>query len=489
MISNREVKVLDKNAEYYGTAQYQLMENAGKKVAKFIKKTDPKKKKILVICGLGNNGGDGFVATRYLLKKYKVTLFLVGMEKDIKTEISRKNFIKLKKTKIKIYDMDSIDKLDELIFENHIIIDSMMGIGLSGDLREPILSIVKKINATKDKTIISVDVPTGLGTNNIIKPNYTITFHDQKEEMNSNNSGEIKIVDIGIPKDAINCIGPGELLEYYPIPKKQSHKGDNGKVLIIGGGPYVGAPALAGLAALRTGSDLVYIATPKLVGRSIASFSPNLIVKDLNSDFLIPGDVPTLRELLEKCDAMVIGPGLGKAKETEEAIIKIVKIFIEHNKPLVIDADAINPIGEQIEIIRNSRTVVTPHKEEFRKLTGFILPMSIESKIKTIQEFAEKMNISIFLKGFIDILSNGKNTKINKTHNVAMTVGGTGDVLAGIIGAMLSKGVEPFNAIRIAAFLNGEAGNKAFNKKSYGLLATDIIEELPHILNKYLSST
>jgi len=487
MISVREAKVLDKNSEYYGTTQYILMENAGREVAKFIYKIYPNEKKILIFCGLGNNGGDGFVAARYLLKKYCVTLFLVGKEKDIKTEISRKNYLKLKKTNIDIFNIDSADKLNELLLENHVIIDSIMGIGFSGDLREPIFSIVKKINAVKDKSILSVDVPTGLGTNNAIIPKFTLTFHDQKEGMSIKNSGEIKVVDIGIPKDAIDCVGPGELIVYYPIPKSQSHKGDNGKVLIIGGGPYVGAPALVGLSALRTGSDLVYIATPKRVGKLVSSFSPNLIVKNLNSDFLIPGDLTSIREFLDRCNAVVIGPGLGNAKETREAIIKIVEIFVDHNVPLVIDADAIISIGENLDIIRNSKTVVTPHKMEFGKLTGIILPEDIDNKVKIVQEWAENLGISIFLKGYIDVLSNGKTTKINKIHNKAMTVGGTGDVLAGIIGALLSKGVEPFNAIRISAFLNGEAGNNVFDKKSYGLLATDIIEELPFVLKKYLS--
>lgn len=487
MISGSEVKVLDKNSEYYGTTQYNLMENAGREVANFIKKNYPNEKKILVFCGIANNGGDGFVAARYLLKKYCVTLFLVGKEKDIRTEISRKNFLKLKKKNIDILNIDSIDKIDELLLENHVIVDSMMGIGFSGNLREPLFSIVKKINAAEDKSIVSVDVPTGLGANTAIMPKFTLTFHDQKEGMSIKNCGDIKVVDIGIPKEAIDCVGPGELILYYPIPKSQSHKGDNGRVLIIGGGPYVGAPALAGLSALRTGSDLVYIATPRRAGRSIASFSPNLIVKNLNSDILIPGDVPAIRELLDRCNAVVIGPGLGNAKETEEAIIKIVEIIVDHNIPLVIDADAIKSIGVKIDTIRNSKTVVTPHKEEFRKLTGLILPEDINIKIKIVQEWAENLGISIFLKGHIDILSNGKTTKINKIHNEAMTVGGTGDVLAGIIGSLLSKGVEPFNAIRISAFLNGEAGNNVFDKKSYGLLATDIIEEIPCILKKYLS--
>ncbi len=187
----------------------------------------------------------------------------------------------------------------------------MLGIGLLGELRNPYSIIVEKINSQKEKTIISVDVPTGLGTNLAIKPDFTVTFHDSKETMNKENSGEIHIVDIGIPKKSIDYVGPGELNVYYPRPKKQSHKGENGSVLIIGGGPYVGAPALAGLAALRTGADLVYIATPKSSWQAIASFSPNLIVKGLNSEVLTPGDIPTIREIVNKCDAVVLGPGLG----------------------------------------------------------------------------------------------------------------------------------------------------------------------------------
>jgi len=289
-----------------------------------------------------------------------------------------------------------------------------------------------------------------------------------------------------LQKVAIECVGPGELLIYYPKPKKESHKGDNGRVLVIGGGPYIGAPAMTALAALRTGSDLAYIATPKRAERVVSTFSPDLIVKDLNSEFLTPEDMPVIRELLHSCDTVIIGPGLGKSKETEKATIQIIKTVIEQNKPLVIDADAIKPVGEQLEVIKNSTTVVTPHAMEFKKLIGCDIPQTIDDRIKIVQVWAEKLGIAIFLKGYVDILSDGERTKLNKIHNEAMTVGGTGDVLAGIIGALLSKDVEPFNAMRIAAFLNGEAGNEGFSKKSYGLLATDIIEEIPGILKRYL---
>ncbi len=362
----------------------------------------------------------------------------------------------------------------------------MLGVGLTGNLREPFYSIIKRINSQKNKKVISVDTPTGLGTNLAIKPDYTITFHDIKENMNNNNSGNINIVDIKIPIEAIDYVGPGELFVYYLRPKKDSHKGDNGSVLIIGGGPYVGAPALSGMAALRTGSDLVFIATPRQCWQPIASFSPNLIVKRLESDVFTPSDIPTIEEIMDKCDAVVIGPGLGISKDTKKAIIKTVEVAIDHKKPLVIDADAIDPVGEQLGIIENSKTIITPHAQEFQKLTGIALSEDIDDRIRIIKKWASELGVTIFLKGHIDILSDGKDIKLNQVHNEAMTVGGTGDVLAGIIGALLSKGIEQFNVVRIAAFLNGEAGNEAFNKKSYGLLATDIIEEIPTVLKRYL---
>ena len=459
------------------------MENAGKGVAEYVRNiVKNTKKNILILCGAGNNGGDGFVAARYLTQYYKVTVFLV--ETKIKTEIAQKNYQKLQTYDVKTYTAPR--DIDTLLTENDIYIDALLGIGLTGELKEPYVTIVNKINATKNKMIISIDVPTGLGTTSSITPDHTVTFHDIKEGMHKKNSGNIQVVDIGIPQEATTYVGPGELSVYYPRPVKKSHKGDNGIVLVIGGGPYIGAPALCGIAALRTGVDLVYIATPKRSWKSVAAFSPNFIVKDLHDDMLTKNDIPTIEELLHKCTAVVLGPGLGTAQETEEAIIPLIKRIIAERKPLVIDADAIKPVGQNLQCIQDSTTVITPHVGEFKKLTGITLSQDIDTRINAVKNWAKKIGITIFLKGYIDVLSDGTNLKQNKVHNEAMTVGGTGDVLAGIIGALLSKGVKPFNAVRIAAFLNGEAGNEAFQKKSYGLIATDIIDEIPAVLKKYL---
>jgi len=487
MISGSEIKVLDKNAEFYDVPAISLMKNAGKGVADFINKDlKLKDKKIVIFCGTGNNGGDGLVAARYLSEKHLVTVFLTGKEKDIKTDISKLNFQKLKKTNVKIYY--SSDKIDEILKESEIIIDSMLGIGFSGSLREPYSTIVKKINQNKDKTIISVDVPTGLGTDSSVMPKFTVTFHDIKAGMNKKNSGEIKTVDIGIPKKAIEYAGPGELAIYYPRPKKESHKGENGRLLIVGGGPYYGAPALASFAAQRTGADLIYAAVPKKVAKAITSYSPllikpvklakdlaklspTLIVKELtDNDHLVLDDVKIIEPLIKKVDALVIGPGLGSENKTQKAVKEIIKLFVRNNP----------------SILKNGNIVVTPHTGEFKELTGIKLTNNLDDRTKNVEKWAKKLGITIVLKGPVDIVCNAESTKFNDVHNEAMTVGGTGDVLAGIIGGLVSKKVNAFDAARMGVFINGAAGNLAFEKRSYGLVATDIIDEIPSVLKKYL---
>lgn len=465
MLKNEEVKVLDKNASFLGVPQSALMENAGKSVAEVVmKKFGPKK--VLIFCGSGNNGGDGFVTARHLVKKCSVKIILV---KKIKSELARNNFEKVEEMAL------PIEEADEQITQCDLIIDAMLGIGIRGELRDPYANIAKKINAS-GKPIVAVDIPTGLGTNLSISPDLTITFHDLKEGMNKENSGEIIIKDIGIPADAEKFIGPGELV-YYPVPRPSSHKGENGVVLVIGGGPYTGAPYLVGMAALRTGADLAFIVTPRSSWEVVASFSPNLIVRPLNREILVPEDVPTIKKILEKADSVVIGPGLGEKAKTREAIRLIIEECSE--MPMVIDADAIQSNVE-------GEGVITPHAGEFEELTGIGLPKENKKRCDIVKEWAGKLGMTILLKGTIDIISDGKRVKMNKVHNVGMTVGGTGDVLSGIVGALLSKGAESFNAARMGAFINGMGGNMAFNKYSYGMLATDIIDEIPIVLKKYL---
>lgn len=478
-----ETKVLDTNSEYYGVSTSTLMENAGKALATFIeKKCENKKTNILFFCGPGNNGGDGFVAARYLAHTYPVSIFLTSTE--IKTIDAKKNFELLQKQNITCYS--NLEDIDSLIQNHGMLVDAMLGIGIVGELREPYTTIVQTINSTKNKTKISVDIPTGFATKLSVQPDYTVTFHDTKTGMNKHNCGDIKIADIGIPQKAITHVGPGELTHLYPKPQSQSHKGENGAVLIIGGGPYTGAPGLAGLAALRTGADLVYIATPKRCWDIVASYSPNFIVKSLTSDFLTSDDISIIQEIVPYVNSVIIGPGLGRKQQTLQTITKLVSLIQKTNKPMVIDADAIHALAQHTDLIKNPSLVFTPHQAEFNALTGITLSDSLTQRCHTVKQWAQTMNTNIFLKGYVDIITNGVEMKLNTIHNQAMTVGGTGDVLSGVVGSLLSKKVKAFDAMRIAAFINGEAGNIVYTQKSYGLLATDIIETIPIVLQKYL---
>ncbi len=485
MITAKEIKVLDRNAEFQKIPPEKLMESAGKGVADYVNK-QIRPASILIFCGQGNNGGDGFVAARYLAKKYQVMVFLVGSEKHIRSDIARKNFNRLKTLPIPIYDQRSIDKIPDLLTQSTLIIDAMLGIGLSGNLRPPFNNIVHSINQA-DKMIISVDVPTGLGMNEAVKPTVTITFHDVKKGMTLKNAGDIVIVDIGIPSKAQQYVGPGDLMVHYPVPKRQSHKGENGRLLVIGGGPFSGAPALSALAALRSGTDLVSIATPKQTAKIIATYSPNIILKPLPSvNMITKDDINPIKEFISTVDAVVLGPGLGSSYDTADAVRSLIPYIVQQNIPLVVDADALRALGQQRDCIQETNTIITPHAGEFTDFTGTKLPNDLSQRADIVSQWANKLGICIFLKGSVDILSDGEMTKLNDVHNPAMTVGGTGDVLAGIIGGFLSKKTDPMNAMRMAAFLNGEAGNLVFQKKSYGLLATDIIEQIPSVLKTYL---
>ncbi|MEA2054992.1 MAG: NAD(P)H-hydrate dehydratase [Candidatus Thermoplasmatota archaeon] len=471
-----EVKVLDINSAFYGVPPEKLMENAGKAVADIVIKKF-RFKKCTVICGSGNNGGDGLVSACYLSKKCHVEIIMV---EEAKSSLSRKNLRRAKKLGIPVHKYGD-KNLDEAIRKSDLIIDAMLGIGISGDLREPYSLIVKKINDARIP-VISVDIPTGLGGKISIKPDVTVTFHDKKDGMTEKNSGKIVVRDIGVPEAAVGSVGPGDMI-FYPVPRKNSHKGENGTVLTIGGGPYTGAPALAAMAALRTGSDLSFVFVPEKIWKVVASFSPDIIAMPLEGNFLHTGHVPSIKKFLGKTDAVVIGPGLGSEDETKEAIDDIISQCMSLNKSMVVDADAIQVFGERK---CNGNVVITPHAGEFKELTGVTLPHKLEKRKEIVRKEAKKRNCTILLKGAVDLISDGNAVKINNTHNEAMTVGGTGDVLSGIVGSLLSKNVPSYNAARIGAFVNGTAGNFAFEKKGYGMTATDLLEEIPEVLMNYL---
>ena len=479
MISATEMRIVDRNAQHFGVSILDLMENAGKAVADAARRDGAAAgKKVLVVCGTGNNGGDGFVAARLLADEARVTVLLARSSDQIATEEARANFGRLKGVQV----FEGLDRSEGAMADADLIIDALLGIGAGGELREPYATLIREMNAS-GKPILSVDVPSGLGASPAVKPTVTVSMFDSKEGMTPANSGTIRIADIGIPAQVVRTIGPGEFL-LYPKPRAESHKGQNGSLLIVSGGPFTGAPALVAMGALGMGADLVQIATPALAAQIVASYSPNFIVHPLVGHRLLREDVELILELSTKADALAIGPGLGESPGTLESVRAIIKAV---DRPMVFDADAIRAVGQDTTALAKKRAVATPHAREFAALTGKILPDSLEERTRMVQDAAKALGITILLKGHVDIVSDGVRTKLNYTGNAGMTVGGTGDVLCGAVGGLLCKGVEPYDAARLGAFSNGYAGDLAFKVKSFGLTATDVADNLGRVLAEFVS--
>ena len=464
MITSIDSAVIDANCEAMGIGVPVLMGNAGMGIASFLSERFPGKK-IAFVCGNGNNGGDGIAAAR-LMNADDVTVFLLKPKSSIKSEFVKEMLSELM-CQIKSFSDFAAKDID-------VLVDCALGTGMTGDIRSPYDKFISTANKFKGK-VVSVDVPSGLGTNLSVKPDITITLHDVKEGMNKKNSGEIIVKDIGIPKEAYDRVGPGDMLR-YPIPEKGSHKGSNGRLLIIGGGPYYGAPAMSALAAMRVGADIVRLAVPENCSKTVASFSPVFMINELSGNIVKKEHLDILLDLTKNHDAVLIGPGLGLDPST----IETVKLFVKKcGLPMVVDADAITALGE--DFVSKGKMILTPHEGEFVKLGG-----KLYCAIDPVRYLAKEKNSVVLLKGNTDWISDGERLRSNITGTPAMTSAGTGDVLSGIVAGLLSKGMSCFDAAALGAFISGRAGEHAFDELSYGMIATDVIDSIPKVLKEYL---
>jgi len=277
----------------------------------------------------------------------------------------------------------------------------------------------------------------------------------------------------------MNIINKKILKKIYKQRLKWSRKGDFGHLLVIGGSKkYSGSPAFNALAAYRSGVDLVTVATPRRAADIIASFSPDLITYPLEGDYLSKSHLKEIFLLRQNVDAVAIGGGLEKNIETLETVIEILG---DLTIPCVIDADAIHAVIKNKQILRNN-FVITPHSNEFFVLTGIKPESDVKKRILVVKEAASKLGCIIALKGYVDVVSDGKKVAINKTGNPYLTVGGTGDTLTGICGALLARHVNPFEAACAACYINGLAGDFAAKKLGEGLMASDLIDEIPNVI-------
>ena len=271
--------------------------------------------------------------------------------------------------------------------------------------------------------------------------------------------------------------------KFIPERKTNSRKGDNGKVLVVGGSYlYHGAPILSSLAALRTGADLVYTCVPKINIQATRAISPNLIVIPLADSKLTRGAVhKLLGQIPRDLDSATIGMGL--AIQDLEALKILIKSLLDRDVRLSLDASAL--VSAVLPLVPQKNVVVTPHSGEFKKIFGVIPSDSIKQRISTVEKFAKNHSLTILLKGSTDIISEGKKTFLNPKKTPAMTVGGTGDVLSGIVASLLARNRNAFESASAAAFINGLAGKIVQKKLGLHMTATDLIDVLPNVFKPF----
>jgi hydroxyethylthiazole kinase-like uncharacterized protein yjeF len=483
------------NAEYYGVSLLQLMENAGRNVAAEIVSRFPIEQEVAVFCGLGGNGGDGFVAARHLAAQgFKVSVILAGKARDIRHEAALKNWCAVQPLRGSITVQEVTDGSIVPKVEAPIVVDALLGTGTKGRLKPPITQIVDYINGL-EAFKIAVDVPTGVDSDTgevlgvAVKANVTVTFHKVKLGLHAAKKyvGELIVRDIGLPRELETFAGPGDVLLAKKPRTAGAHKGDFGRLLVIGGSEvFSGAPALVSLAALRTGVDIVYLAAPAKTAYAVSSMSPDLITLKLKGDRLTASNVAALQPYLETVDAVVMGPGLGMHAETREFVKACVSAVEAAGKPLLLDADGLKAFAEFRRALKVP-FVLTPHAGEYALLVGGKLSERLEERVAEVQKTAKELNAVVLLKGQVDLVCDAKRVKLNFTGNPGMTVGGTGDVLSGVVGALLAQKADPFEASAAGAFVNGAAGDFVAGDKGFHLVASDLLEWIPRVLDDPMS--
>lgn len=511
VVTATEMQDIDRvTIDKYGIAGVVLMERAGLAVFSKIKDVFPEKK-VIVICGGGNNGGDGFVIARILHNLGRdVNVFVSAKPQNIKGDAGI-NCHAAEKFKVKI---SSINKLlsaySRIITKDSIIVDAILGTGLSKEVRSPLSDVIKKINKLSCP-VVSVDIPSGISSDTgqimgcAVKAQYTVTFGLPKRGHliypGAEYSGELFIEDIGFPaellrsdKISVNLIQDKDVLTFLPERSKYSHKGTYGHVLIIAGSRgKTGAALMAARACLRTGAGLVTIGVPESLVNSFQSRVTEEMILPLadkgNGTLALNAGDEILNFLDKRGNVLAIGPGLS----VDDEIARLVHGIISKSRvPMVIDADGLNAVARKTGILKTAGApiILTPHPGEMKRLLGgqgetMVDPADIDrNRINIAISFSRKMKAYLVLKGVPTVTATpGGKAFINSTGNPGMASAGTGDVLTGMIAALLAQKLNPREAAVSGVYMHGLIGDMIAEKKGqHSLIASDIIDYIPRVL-------
>ena len=506
IISAHEMRNLDTLTIKAGVSGRKLMYRAGIGVGKeiisyleeFIHRSHVKR--FVVLVGKGNNGGDGYVVADYLSLHTNIPVIVYSICKKEELSGEAGYYARKLSSKVEIVFKSLIDTED--FYVGDIIIDGLLGTGFTWKLKSPYRNWIETINSS-GYPVISIDIPSGVDgtTGNIIDmaitADLTVAIGLPKTGLfvkdGPKHVGMVRVVDIGIPKEFIaKTDSKLELFRYEEARRllmrisNDSYKKVVGTVLVIGGSKfYKGAPLLSGMAALRAGAGLVTVVVPKLCASSSLPYNALIVreVGDNNNGFFDSSSIKELTELIESYDAVIIGPGIG----TNNFTIEVLKTVLSYDKNIIIDADALNLISSNPDILKKKkRFIFTPHMGEvMRLLVAFSKDVNFaEDRVTKAIKVTKFLGGTVILKGNKTIVSSsGKPLSVNHTGTQALATAGTGDVLSGIIGAFSASGMDGFDAGRMAAYVHGFAGELVQKKNGIrGTIADDVIKAIPEAL-------
>jgi len=514
----REVDRLTTSREDIPSAT--LMENAGASVAQFIQTRFPtfKQRKIVVLCGKGNNGGDGFVVARYLLDfGADPAVYLFAAPEEMKGDAAQncKRWQESGGTLRSIRSLDEWQKVRATATSADIIVDALLGTGVRGPVQDLLAAVIRDVNtrATKDRSaLVAADIPSGLPADGgavqgpIINANYTVTFTAPKIGMFSGDAnehlGQLIVSDIGSSRALIDEVGKSNVLwsethEFEVFGQRRNPDGNKGKyghaLIVAGSYGKSGAAIMASWAALRVGAGLVTVAIPDPALPIVAAHNPEIMTEPLpatseGSISLRAFDHDRFRKLLEGKRALGIGPGLTTNDETQRFVREVVA---KRDVPIVLDADGLNAFAARAQELKNpaGQLALTPHPGEMSRLLGRTIPKVQAERLKLAQKAAADWNAFVILKGqFTIVAAPDGRSFINSTGNPGMGTAGTGDVLTGMLSGLTAQfGTSDW--LRVLAFgvyLHGLAGDIAYQETAEApLMATDLIRHIPDAYRKF----
>ncbi len=493
-ISVEDMRAAEINSVWLGLDLDLLMENAGRAVADAIECIlgGLEGVSVTILAGKGGNGGDGITAARHLAERgAKVEVHLSHPPELISHGSTRRNlkvllasgYAKLVKPWSRGWgDTSGAD----------VVVDALLGIGVRGSLREPILSLARAFTSHQGLRV-SIDTPTGVDPDTgyvaegAVVADVTVTLYKAKKGLLQGkapmHTGRLLVAPIGIPRQASELAGPGDAYARIPVRPRDAHKGMGGRVLVIGGSrDFVGAPILAALGAAAGGADLIYLASTGMIPYWGAQRSSTIIPVPLDGDYLNPSHVDHLLRHSERVHAVVVGPGLGSRDETLEAARILVERLAESGRVTVVDADALRAVAGLEGL--GHHIVLTPHRGEASRLLD---SEAVDARLAA-SRISRLTGATVLLKGPRDYICTGDTCRVNVTGTPSMSVGGTGDVLAGVVAGFaarrvaLGRGHGMPHTAAAAAYIVGRAGELAASAGGENISAQDVVENIGRAL-------